>query len=142
MGNIAVAVKEAAVGYLAGMSDRHGRVAMSVILLGVGAALALLFAVDPAVGGAFPRCPWLWLTGLQCPGCGALRATHALLHGQLAVAWRLNALWLVTAPALGAALLWASARSYGVPLPAWRVPRAGLWGMLLAVVAFGVLRNL
>lgn len=115
---------------------------MTAITLGVGIALAGLLAFDPASGGLFPPCPWLWLTGWQCPGCGVLRGTHALLHGEIGEAWRLNPLWLLLAPLLGAALVWATARSFGVPLPVWRVPRAGLWGMLLAVVAFGVLRNL
>ena len=115
---------------------------MIAILLGVGLAMSALYLWDPAAGGPFPPCPWLALTGLQCPGCGALRGTHALLHGEVAAAWRLNPLWLVVAPVLGAALLWASARSFGVPLPPWPVPRSGLWGMLLAVLAFGVLRNL
>lgn len=124
------------------MSDRQGRAAMATILLGVGLALSALYLWEPAAGGPFPSCPWLALTGLQCPGCGALRGTHALLHGEVAAAWRFNALWLVVAPVLGGAFLWASARSFGVPLPLWRVPRSGLWGMLLAVLAFGVLRNL
>lgn len=115
---------------------------MGAILLGACVALTALYVVDPAVGGLFPPCPWRWVTGLLCPGCGALRGTHALLHGDLAAAWRLNALWVLLGPPLGAALLWASARSFGVPLPAWRVPRVGWWGMMLAVVAFGVLRNL
>lgn len=111
-------------------------------MLGVAVALVGLYVVNPAAGGPLPPCPWLWVTGWQCPGCGVLRGTHALLHGEVAVAWRLNPLWFVVGPALAAMLVWATARSYGVPLPALRVPRAGLWGMLLAVVAFGVLRNL
>ncbi|OGQ10750.1 MAG: hypothetical protein A2138_25965 [Deltaproteobacteria bacterium RBG_16_71_12] len=112
------------------------------IVLGGLVALAGLYAFNPSAGSWFPPCPWLWLTGWQCPGCGVLRGTHALLHGELAVAWGLNPLWCVLGPTLGAALLWSCARSFGVPLPALRVPRAGMWGMLLAVVAFGVLRNL
>lgn len=115
---------------------------MTSISLGVGTALAVLHACDPAADGRFPPCPWLWLSGWQCPGCGVLRATHALLHGDLAAAWHLNPLWLLLAPALGAALVWSTARSFGVPLPVWRVPPAGMWGMMLVVVAFGVLRNL
>ena len=98
---------------------------MIAILLGVGLAMSALFLWDPAAGGPFPPCPWLALTGLQCPGCGALRGTHALLHGEVAAAWRLNPLWLVVAPVLGAALLLASARSFRVPLPRWPETRSG-----------------
>lgn len=142
VGKNAREVKVAAVGYVPIVQDRHGRIAMTVGALGVMAALSLLFALDPAEGGPFPPCPWRALTGLLCPGCGALRGTHALLHGYLAEAWRYNQLWLMVAPLLGAAFLWASLRAWGVPLPAARVPAGALWGMLLAVIAFGVLRNL
>ncbi len=124
------------------MSAPADRTVLLVIAAGVVAGLAVLFAVDPATSGVFPPCAWRWLTGLQCPGCGILRGTHALLHGELAQAWRLNALWCVLGPTLGLSLLWALTRSFGVPLPALQVPRAGVWCMLLAVVAFGVLRNL
>lgn len=115
---------------------------MVMIAVGVAAGLAVVFAVDPATGGLYPPCPWRWLTGLQCPGCGVMRGTHALLHGHVAEAWRLNPLWCVLGPPLGAALVWSTARSLGVPLPAAKVPPAAVWCMLLAVVAFGVLRNL
>ena len=142
VGKNAREVKVAAVGYGAVVRDRHGRIAMTVCASGVVGALFVLFALDPADGGPFPPCPWRALTGLLCPGCGALRATHALLHGHIAEAWRLNPLWLLVAPLLGAAFLWASLRAWGVPLPAARVPAGALWGMLLAVIAFGVLRNL
>ena len=115
---------------------------MVVVALGVVGGLVLLFVLDPAASGLFPPCPWRWLTGLQCPGCGVLRGTHALLHGELALAWRLNPRWCLVGPLLGASLVWSVTRSFGVPLPAVKVPPAGAWCMLLAVIAFGVLRNL
>lgn len=115
---------------------------MAVCALGLLAALALLFVLDPTEGGLFPPCPWRAVTGLLCPGCGVLRGTHALLHGHIGEAWRLNQLWLVVAPWLGAGFVWASLRTWGVPLPPVHVPARVMWGMLLAVIAFGVLRNL
>ena len=61
-------------------------------------ALTLLYAfVDPA-SHLFPRCIFLTLTGLQCPGCGSQRAIHALLTGHLSQAWHFNALLVVSIP--------------------------------------------
>src|SRR5258708_12932239 len=31
----------------------------------------------------FPVCPFKALTGWNCPACGGLRLTHALLHGDI-----------------------------------------------------------
>lgn len=66
------------------------------------AAVALIAVYgwfDPATA-PFPRCPFLTLTGWQCPGCGSQRAAHALLHGDIAGAWRLNAMMVCALPLL------------------------------------------
>ncbi|MEM6279299.1 MAG: DUF2752 domain-containing protein, partial [Verrucomicrobiota bacterium] len=57
-----------------------------------------------------PRCLLHESTGLHCPSCGNTRATHALLHGDLAGAFRQNAVFVIALPflALGAARLWLS----------------------------------
>jgi hypothetical protein len=109
------------------------------------AALAgglLVATVDPNEPGHYPTCPFLTVTGLFCPGCGALRAVHALLHGDLGTAVASNV--VVTAAAPLAVLWWArwASRCWsGSPRrpgpPAW-----ALWGLIAVVVAFGVLRNL
>lgn len=46
---------------------------------------------DPAADGLAPRCVFKTLTGYDCPGCGFQRAMHAMLHGDVAAAWRYNA---------------------------------------------------
>ncbi len=48
----------------------------------------------------FPRCPFLMLTGWQCPGCGSQRAIHALLNGNLVQAWNYNAALVCSIPLL------------------------------------------
>src|SRR5665811_2423624 len=66
------------------------------VLLPLGVAAATLVctgyvaAVDPNVAGHYPTCPFLAITGLYCPGCGALRAVHALAHGDLVTALARN----------------------------------------------------
>lgn len=99
--------------------------------------MVLLWRLDPAVEGPFPPCPLLWLTGLQCAGCGVLRAMHALLHGELARAWALNPLFVIAVPV---ALVAAVASALGCAIHPTR-PRVVL-AVMVVLVSFSVLRNL
>ena len=47
-----------------------------------------------------PKCMFYVVTGWECPGCGSQRAVHALLHGDIADAFRANAMLLVMIPLL------------------------------------------
>jgi len=67
-------------------------------LLGFTGTLVLLFCYPPDQYSFYPRCLFHSLTGLQCPGCGGLRATHYLLHGDVASAFRLNQLFVLLLP--------------------------------------------
>ena len=46
----------------------------------------------------FPKCPLRELTGWNCPGCGATRAAHELVHGHIRAALHLNALFVLAIP--------------------------------------------
>jgi hypothetical protein len=99
-------------------------------------------AVDPNEAGHYPTCPFLWLTGLYCPGCGALRTLHALAHGDVAAAAGLNVLVLTAVPLMVAWWgRWTYRQWSGKPRR-WLAPGWSLWTLLVVVVAFGVLRNL
>lgn len=78
--------------------------------LAVGAAALLGVAyvglVDPNQPGHYPLCPTKALTGLDCPFCGGLRATHALARGDLLGASDHNL--VVVALAVPVILLWAA----------------------------------
>lgn len=74
------------------------------LFLGI-AALAVLYAFDPREHGFYPSCYWKRWTGLNCAGCGCLRATHHLLHGEVALAFRHNPLWVLSIPP---ALAWGA----------------------------------
>ncbi len=106
------------------------------------AALALHLR-DPHVEGSWGLCPLRVLTGLDCPGCGGLRAVHLLTDGDLAGAASSNLLLVAFLPlVLGFWLLWARRSMQGRP-----VFPGGLrtsWIVVAAVVltAFTVLRNL
>lgn len=58
-----------------------------IIVLGVA-----YYFIDPAMHKWVPKCPFMLLTGLKCPGCGSQRVLHALAHGQIVEAFRQNAL--------------------------------------------------
>lgn len=106
-----------------------------------GAVVLTVVAVrDPHVQGAYGTCPFLAATGLPCAGCGGLRATHDLLHGDVGAALAQNALavgllllavvvwarWAVRAVAAGSASRASD--------PAATAPAGGVATTLLMVV--------
>jgi hypothetical protein len=108
----------------------------AVIGLAIAAASALLYWFDPNGYGFYPICLFHRATGLLCPGCGALRATHQLLHGNLSAAFQFNPM-LVTALALlaiGAGVV-VIASWLGKPVT-FRVSRK--WLLLFAAVGLAV----
>jgi hypothetical protein len=107
------------------------------------AAGAVLFAIDPNEPGHYPTCPFLATTGLYCPGCGALRAVHDLLHGDLAGALDRNPLTVIAVPYLTVAWFTWLGRSTGHHAPrSTTLPPWTIWTLLALVLAFGALRNL
>lgn len=106
-------------------------------------ALMILFSFDPSHFGFYPRC-WMYAcTGLYCPGCGGLRATHHLLHGELLLALRCNPLFILALPWLAWQATWRSLHFF----------RKGTWPevdfngrtvfwLIAVMVVFSVLRNI
>jgi len=110
------------------------------LIVGVGAAL-LLFFFDPARVPIYPVCTFHRITGLNCPGCGSLRAMHELLHGNLRAALHFNAfvvLSLALFAWLGCRLIRRKLKNDSTPVirPFW------LWIYLAAFLTFGILREL
>lgn len=101
----------------------------------------ILFRFDPLKHAFYPKCVFYMLTGLYCPGCGAARAFHALIHGDLSAALDYNPLLVISLPfiAVMVAMEVLGAfrnRRYGL-LRTWQaVALAGL------IVVYTVLRNL
>ncbi len=107
----------------------------------VAGAVTVAF-VDPNEAGHYPTCPVLAVTGLWCPGCGTLRAVHALTRGDVATAVDLNALTVLLLPVLVLAWVgWLAVRLGRRPAPL-RVPTWAGTTIAVAVPAFWVLRNL
>jgi len=84
------------------------------------------------------------MTGYYCPGCGATRATHHLLHGRLLKALDENALWVLSLPLVLYGAASEVRRAWcGRPLPGDIARQRWLiLGFGAVVVLFGLLRNL
>lgn len=104
----------------------------------VGVGLTLLYVINPAEWLIFPRCLFHQLTGWNCPGCGATRAAHALLHGDFIRAFRDNAILVVMLPGL----MVLAARMILRRERGFRFSSRWLWIGGAITLAFGVWRNL
>jgi len=111
---------------------------------GVLAIGAFAAAVPPHGQAFYPRCPLYELTGVLCPGCGAMRAVSAIFSGHFGAAVHDNLLLVAILPLL--VVLWAAwlARSAGwsTALPRLRWSPRLVAAVPVVMVAFGVLRNL
>ena len=109
----------------------------AVGLIGAG----YVTAVDPNTAGHYPTCPFLAVTGWYCPGCGALRAMHALGHGDVMTALARYPFAVVAFGYIAVTwVMWLRRSVTGRP-PRWLAPAWVLHGVLGAILAFWVLRN-
>ena len=127
--------------------SRLVRMRIPVAVLVVAAlGLGYLAAVDPDQPGHYPLCPTKFLLGIDCPGCGLMRGTHDLLHGNVAAALDHNVLIAVLAPlAVIAWIVWAR-RSWTGHHPEVTRTQVRRRNQMMAVslvvlIAFGVARN-
>lgn len=127
--------------------DRRRRL-VAPIAVGVGALgfLTLLAIVDPNEPGHYPPCPTQVLLGVDCPGCGLLRAGHALMHGDIPRALDHNILVLmIGVVAVGAWVSWVLRAWHGRTAVAnerrARVLSVLSVASLVVIVGFGVVRN-
>lgn len=108
----------------------------------VVAALAVVAVRNPEEPGHYPVCPFYAATDLYCPGCGSLRAMHALTHGDLGTAIDRNLLAVAVLPFFAVVwLAWVRRGLTDRPAGSWMAPASWLWAFLGAVLVFAVLRN-
>jgi len=113
----------------------------ALLLIAMVVGLCLYFG-HPTEYAWLPACPFRVWTGLLCPGCGTLRATHYLLNGQLDVAFRYQPLLISLMPILillTGKLLYDKWQNAPVALP---FERQLYWLIVIAVCLFCVLRNI
>jgi Protein of unknown function (DUF2752) len=119
------------------IAERRGAFLAAALLIGVAGAW-VLYTYPPVTSGFYPQCAFRSMTGFDCPGCGTTRALHALLHGHIGEALRLNP------------FLFAVMALIGFSLPGWlrgEPPRFLYtrwfgWGSFAVVMAWWIGRNL
>jgi hypothetical protein len=110
------------------------------IFLPIG--VSLLYTYSPTEYSFLP-CIFQQLTGYHCPGCGATRCCHSLLHGDIEQALAWNPLFVVLLPAMlyvagrTAYQIWTGNRRAGYWFPLWTTHLL-MWLML----AYWIARNL
>ena len=106
------------------------------------AGAAYLFFFEPGKTGFFPGCPFRFITGFLCPGCGVTRALHHILHGHFETAFMLNPLFLIAIPFLLFALLRYSVivMRGGVPRPN-ALPAPYIYAIFFIILSFWIIRN-
>ena len=115
---------------------------LAAVFLFFGACVGVcLFLGHPSDYAWLPSCPFRVWSGLLCPGCGALRATHYLLNGQWVTAFRFQPLLVLSLPVLvlfSGKVLYENLRKTSVALP---FEKQLYWLLLIIVCLFFVLRN-
>lgn len=118
----------------------------SLLLVVAGLVMLVLgfiyYALDPSTSDAFPRCSFLSLTGYKCPGCGSQRAVHALLNGDVAGAFRFNALLMIAVPWMGLCLFAEGRRTRNPRLYARLNPELLMSLFLALTLSWWLLRNI
>lgn len=112
----------------------------------VGAALLVVGCIYALVcrwlGWGIP-CLFRLATGLQCPGCGVSRMCLALLRLDLAGAWQANPALLCLTPlliAIAVDMTVRYVRTGSAAAKGWS--QTATWIAIIALVAFGIARNL
>jgi hypothetical protein len=120
-----------------------GRITAAATVAGMAGAFSMVAAYDPVQANFFPVCPLYAMTGYACPGCGLTRGFHALFHGDILGGMDFNALLPIWAVVIG--YVWLSLVVYtirGKGLPMWSTNPAFLWSFMIALLVFGVVRNI
>lgn len=105
--------------------------------------LVIVARQHPSDNPYFPKCLSKQQLDIECPGCGSGRALHHLLNGRIGAAAACNVLAVFFLPYVAVegfrmALRWGQGR----PPRGARAKPWVLWFIVIAFIAFAVLRNL
>lgn len=111
------------------------------ILFAIG---LIYYFYHPAHYQLFPKCIFKSVTGLSCPGCGAQRATHELLHLNIKTAFGYNALLVISLPyiLLGLLFHYTKLTEHFPKIRKLLFGNYSLLFMLIIIILFFIFRNL
>ena len=118
---------------------RWGWIALVIVSV---PTLAVLFGFNPSHHGFYPFCAFHRMTGMQCPGCGGLRAVHHLLHGEVITAFRFNPLFVLALPVAAVMGVRRLLRGPGAQPLSHRAKAHWGWAAFVILVVFWIVRNL
>lgn len=102
----------------------------------------IYYSFNPNKYAIFPKCPFLVVTGLECPGCGSQRAVHSLLHLNIVDAFCYNALLVISLPII-AILLYAELNRKKRPAFYIKIHNPKyIWSYFTIVILWFLLRNI
>ena len=114
----------------------------ALVLLGLAFVYRLY---DPLLTDFFPSCPFLYATGLECPGCGSQRALHHLLNLQFSAAYQQNTLLVLSIPYLMTGFIFEKVLNPTDKVLKWRkllFGRRAILVVLTVIILHWVFRNL
>ena len=111
----------------------------SIVLL---LLILVYYSFNPSNMAIFPKCPFLLLTGLKCPGCGSQRAIHCLLHLNLLDAIKYNFLLVLSLPIIIILMYAEIMRNKKTSLYIKLHKAKNIWTIFGMVICWWVVRNI
>lgn len=125
-------------------SKKQKYIILSLTLLFSGAFLYYFYSFNPAAEPSkFLSCPSKTLFGINCPGCGAQRMIHHLLHLEFKQAFFYNPLLFVALPVIALLLVqtysnWVLGTKYRFSL---FYSNTFVWWVFVILMAYAIFRN-
>ena len=116
------------------------RVVAVIAVLLIAGTVYMIF--DPAETAWMPKCPVYVITGYSCPGCGTQRALHSLLHGDIAGAFRANAMLFLFIPLIAVLAVGEINRRRWPRFYSRLLHPVFVYGILGIVVVWAIVRNI
>ncbi len=116
-----------------------------LLVLPLGLLTWVLATYHPVKHRFYPICAFHKTTGLHCPGCGGLRATHHLTNGRVHEAFRNHPAFILSLPLLAGMMglwIWCRVREKEEHRQIRNIYNWLLRGVVALFLILGVLRNL
>lgn len=124
-------------------SYKMRKISLVILLTAATVCITLLYKFyDPTHSIFAPKCPFYLFTGYQCPSCGVQRAVHALLNGDIKVAFWHNPFLAFAIPYILLLVLTSYAKS-GIIAKVQQIARHKymLYGYIVLFFIWWVVRN-